>query len=74
MNVLTLHAGKMTTGRRSSAVPQLKCVGGSAQGAYNPQVVQCYNRGWDGLDVQVKIIYSFVPKKWGARKKNLDAL
>lgn len=51
IQVLTLRQGKMTTGKRSS-VPQLKCVGGSAQGAFNPQVVQCYNRGWDGVDVQ----------------------
>ena len=29
-----------------------KCVGGSAQGEFNPGVVQCYNRGWDGIDVQ----------------------
>ena len=53
VQVLTLHHGRMTTGRRSSPVPQLKCVGGSAQGAFTPKVVQCYNRGWDGQDVQV---------------------
>jgi len=52
VQVLTLHQGKMTTGRRSSPVPQLNCVGGSAKGMFNPQVVQCSNRGWDGLDVQ----------------------
>jgi len=52
VQVLTLHQGKMTTGRRSSPVPQLNCVGGSAKGIFNPQVVQCYNRGWDGMDVQ----------------------
>lgn len=52
VQVLTLHQGQMTTGRRSSPVPQLTCVGGSARGLYNPEVVQCYNRGWDGLDVQ----------------------
>jgi len=52
VQVLTLHQGKMTTGRRSSPVPQLNCVGGSAKGLFNPQVVQCYNRGWDGMDVQ----------------------
>ncbi|CAI9558956.1 unnamed protein product [Staurois parvus] len=34
-------------------IPQLKCVGGSAGcSAMTPQVVQCHNRGWDGLDVQ----------------------
>jgi len=52
VQVLTLKAGQMTTGRRSSPVPQLKCIGGSAQGHFNPQAVQCYNRGFDGQDVQ----------------------
>ena len=52
VQVLTLKAGQMTTGRRSSPVQQLNCVGGSARGRFNPQVVQCYNRGWDGQDVQ----------------------
>lgn len=52
VNVLTLYNGKMTTGRRSSPVPQLKCVGGSAAGAFIPQVVQCINKGSDGYDVQ----------------------
>ena len=52
IQVLTLRQGQMTTGRRSSPVPQLNCVGGSAQGQFTPQVVQCYNRGWDGQDVQ----------------------
>ena len=32
VQVLTLRQGQMTTGRRSSPVPQLNCVGGSAQG------------------------------------------
>merc|ERR1712213_161047 len=41
VQVLTLRAGEMTTGRRSSPVPQLSCVGGSGA-----------NRGWDGRDVQ----------------------
>ena len=53
VQVLTLKDGKMTTGRRSSPVPQLHCVGGSAKGVFKPQVVQCVNRGWDGQDVQV---------------------
>jgi len=43
----------MTNGRRSSPVPQLKCVGGTAVcRAFIPKVVQCYNRGSDGTDVQ----------------------
>ena len=55
VQVLTLKDGKMTTGRRSSPVAQLNCVGGSAKGNFRPQVVQCINRGWDGQDVQVHI-------------------
>lgn len=43
----------MTAGRRSSPVPQLTCVGGTAGCRVGqPKVVQCYNRGWDGYDVQ----------------------
>ena len=38
IKVLTLYQGKMTTGRRSSPVQQLNCVGGSARGMFNPQV------------------------------------
>ena len=62
VQTLTLRDGKMTTGRRSSPVHQLKCVGGSAQDKFRPQVVQCYNRGWDGQDVQV--IYFSGSKYW----------
>ncbi|XP_071811269.1 store-operated calcium entry-associated regulatory factor-like isoform X2 [Apostichopus japonicus] len=43
----------MTTGKRSSPVPQMKCIGGSAGcNAFSPQVVQCSNKGSDGYDVQ----------------------
>jgi len=53
IQVLTLRRGAMTTGRRSSPVPQLSCVGGSGGGrGEEPEVVQCYNRGWDGREVQ----------------------
>lgn len=53
IDVLTLHQGRMTNGRRSSPVPQLECKGGTAGcGAFIPDVVQCYNRGSDGLDIQ----------------------
>jgi len=55
VQVLTLHSGEWTTGRRSSAVPQLKCVGGSArQYANRIDAVQCTNSGSDGYDVQWK--------------------
>lgn len=52
---LTLYRGRSTTARRSRPVPQLRCVGGSAGcHAFVPEVVQCHNRGWDGVDVQVR--------------------
>ncbi|CAJ0587259.1 unnamed protein product, partial [Mesorhabditis spiculigera] len=49
---LTLHSNQKTTGRRSSGVPQLKCVGGSAKGLFTPKIVQCQNKGFDGHDYQ----------------------
>lgn len=53
VQVLTLYRGRYTTARRSSPVPQLQCVGGSAGcQAFVPEVVQCQNKGWDGVDVQ----------------------
>ena len=52
VQTLTLHTGKMTTGRRSSPVPQAKAVGGTAQGQFVPSTIQCTNKGWDGLDAQ----------------------
>jgi len=36
VQTLTLHKGRMTTGRRSSPVPQVNCVGGNACGDYEP--------------------------------------
>jgi len=53
VDVLTLYQGRQTNGRRSSPVMQLQCKGGTAGcGKFIPEVVQCYNRGSDGLDVQ----------------------
>ncbi|XP_056136033.1 store-operated calcium entry-associated regulatory factor isoform X2 [Lampris incognitus] len=53
VQVVTLYKGRYTTARRSSPVPQLQCAGGSAGcGAFIPEVVQCQNKGWDGVDVQ----------------------
>ncbi|KAF9292006.1 hypothetical protein BKA57DRAFT_411105 [Linnemannia elongata] len=54
VQTLTLHQGRMTTGRRTSPVPQIKCVGGNACGDFEPEVVQCTNAGFDGSDVQWK--------------------
>ncbi|KAM9314363.1 store-operated calcium entry-associated regulatory factor [Pholidichthys leucotaenia] len=53
IQALTLYRNRYTTARRSTPVPQLKCVGGSAGcHSFAPDVVQCVNRGWDGVDVQ----------------------
>ncbi|CAG7710429.1 unnamed protein product [Allacma fusca] len=53
VEVLTLKVGHFTNGRRSPGVPQIRCVGGTAGcQAFVPQVVQCYNRGFDGVDYQ----------------------
>lgn len=50
---ITLERGKMTNGRRSSPVPQLSCMGGSAGcHTFQPAVVQCLNQGSDGYDAQ----------------------
>ncbi|XP_075607750.1 store-operated calcium entry-associated regulatory factor isoform X1 [Balearica regulorum gibbericeps] len=52
VQALTLRVGQYTTSRRTAAVPQLQCTGGTAGCSRVPQVVQCYNKGWDGYDVQ----------------------
>ncbi|XP_005099277.1 store-operated calcium entry-associated regulatory factor [Aplysia californica] len=52
LKALTLHQGQMTNARRSPPVPQLKCVGGSAQHRFQPKVVQCINQGSNGYDIQ----------------------
>ncbi|NXN68858.1 SARAF factor, partial [Himantopus himantopus] len=52
VQALTLHRGQYTTSRRTAAVPQLQCTGGTAGCSHVPEVVQCYNKGWDGYDVQ----------------------
>ncbi|KAI1314711.1 hypothetical protein EDD11_001833 [Mortierella claussenii] len=54
VQTLTLHRGRMTTGRRAAPVPQVTCAGGNACGDYEPDVVQCTNAGFDGSDVQWK--------------------
>lgn len=52
VQTLTLQRGQRTQARRVSSIPQLKCVGGSAKNAFEPEVVQCYNRGSNGVDIQ----------------------
>ena len=50
IKTLTLKVGHQTTGRRSSPVPQLQCTGHLCN--YAPDVIQCTNKGTDGIDVQ----------------------
>lgn len=53
IQVITLQQGKYTNARRVSPILQLTCTGGTAGcSAFVPEVVQCYNRGSDGYDVQ----------------------
>ena len=55
IQVLTLEQGRMTSGRRSSPVPQLKCVGGTAMYHSNEvNAIQCTNKGFDGIDYSWK--------------------
>lgn len=51
---LTFRNNQFTTGRRSSPIPQLNCIGGDAAHLreLHPTTVQCYNRGSDGHDIQ----------------------
>uniref|UniRef100_A0A915N9J2 Store-operated calcium entry-associated regulatory factor n=1 Tax=Meloidogyne javanica TaxID=6303 RepID=A0A915N9J2_MELJA len=48
--VLTLYRGSYTEGYKP--IKQLECIGGTASGMHSPKVVQCYNKGSDGRDVQ----------------------
>ena len=50
---LTLYKGQVTTSRRTQPIPQLKCIGGTAyKDPYpGPDVVQCFNKGTDGLTI-----------------------
>ena len=54
IKTLTLHGGKLTTSRRGPAVPQIECVGGSAKGLYDVDVMRCTNAGaeYSADDVQ----------------------
>lgn len=53
IQVLTFHKGRFTNARRTSPVPQLACVGGTADRAmFIPDTVQCKNIGSDGETIQ----------------------
>lgn len=51
VEALTLYSDKWTTSRRSAPVKQLTCVGGYCNQA-TVETAQCYNRGFDGNDIQ----------------------
>lgn len=51
---LTLRSGLRTTHNRVSAIPQLKCSGGSAQGLYDIDVLRCKNAGSSYDDAEVE--------------------
>ncbi|RII10071.1 hypothetical protein CUC08_Gglean006061 [Alternaria sp. MG1] len=44
---LTLRKDQKTSARRVDPIPQLKCIGGSARGLYEPDVMRCKNSGSD---------------------------
>jgi len=52
---LTFVRGRMTTGRRSSPVSQLNCLGGTAsrRSDLHPSTVQCRNVGSDGFGTDI---------------------
>jgi hypothetical protein len=52
VQVLTLSRNAYTTGKRSNPVPQVECTSGCYD--FVPDVVQCYNKGSDGYDVNWK--------------------
>ena len=72
VQVVTLTRGAITTGRRSSPVPQLACVGGSGRGEEQPKRVQCNNRGSDGRGVQWEC-KADMDKHFGLAKWKLSA-
>lgn len=54
VQVLTFTKGEHTNSRKRSSILQLKCVGGSAKGEYEPYTAMCRNIGFDGRDVAWK--------------------
>jgi len=59
---LVLQRGKYTTGRRSSPIPQLTCVGSSCY-QFEPVTVICKNMGSDGVDATWECT-SDMPRQW----------
>ena len=65
ITALSFREGKMSVSGRTAAVPQLKCVGGSAmaRAEFHPSSVQCKNAGYDGVDVQVRLHSHWIAMK-----------
>ncbi|KAJ7593236.1 hypothetical protein C8J56DRAFT_493715 [Mycena floridula] len=51
---LTFYRDELTKARRTSAIPQLECVGGGACKRYTPEVVRCESLGGTGTEVDWK--------------------
>lgn len=62
VKTLTLRKDSKTSHRRVSAIPQLKCVGGSAKGLFEVDVMRCKNQGSDYDDDNVQVSTIAVPK------------
>jgi hypothetical protein len=52
IQVLTATKGLKTKARRTAAIDQLTCVKGNACKDSPIESMQCYNKGFDGVDVQ----------------------
>lgn len=52
IETLTLKKGQMTTSRRVPPMLQLTCTGRYCESWLQPETVQCYNQGSDGIGIQ----------------------
>ncbi|KAF2095064.1 DUF1183-domain-containing protein [Rhizodiscina lignyota] len=61
---LTLRKDKLTTHRRVSAIPQLKCVGGNGRGKFDVDIMRCTNAGssYDDANVEWSCTASLPPE------------
>lgn len=62
VKILTLRKDAKTSHRRVSAIPQLKCIGGSAKGLFEVDVMRCKNQGSDYDDDNVQVSYTSLSK------------
>ncbi|EON66514.1 hypothetical protein W97_05759 [Coniosporium apollinis CBS 100218] len=61
---LTLRSNLKTTARRVSAIPQLKCIGGSGKGLYEVDTMRCRNSGssYDDANIEWTCTASLPPE------------